>query len=70
MDPYAPIKGKCAFWREHPNEEDVWDMSVKKEDKRVTCTCFIDGDLWMKTASTVPADCPKQHKCRYYVRSA
>ncbi|MDO9555975.1 MAG: hypothetical protein Q7J82_00100 [Coriobacteriia bacterium] len=70
MDAYSPIKGKCAFWREHLNDEDTWDTSVKKEDKRVTCTCFIEGDLWLATASTLPSDCPKRNHCRYYVRSA
>jgi len=68
MDAYSPVKGKCAFWRELPNDDDTWDHSVKKDDRRVTCTCFIDGDIWLKTVSTVPTDCPRRHKCRYYVR--
>lgn len=70
MDPYSPIKGKCAFWREHPNDDDVWDTSIKKENRRIMCTCFIDGDMWTRTEGTLPADCPKRFKCRYYVKSA
>ncbi|MDI6900603.1 MAG: hypothetical protein QMC79_02785 [Anaerosomatales bacterium] len=70
MDPYAPVKGKCTFWREQPNEDDRWDTSVKPLDRRVTCTCFIEGDVWLVTVGTIPPDCPKRYKCRYYVRTA
>lgn len=70
MDGYSPVRGKCAFWREQPNDEDTWDLSVKPDDKRVTCTCFVEGDMWPATMSTIPKDCPNRFKCRYYVRTA
>jgi len=67
MDGYSPIRGKCTYWRERMNEEDRHSIMVKKEDKRVECTCFIEGYSWMHTASTVPKECPERFRCRYYV---
>ena len=69
MDPFAPVKGKCQFWREQENLDDIYDMSVKKDDKRVVCTCFVEGDTWVTKRSDIPADCPKKFKCRYYIRT-
>lgn len=65
---YAPIQGKCLYWREHPNDDDLFDYRVKKEDKRVDCSCFIEGQGWQATASTVPRDCPNALHCRYYIK--
>jgi hypothetical protein len=70
MDPYSPVKGKCQFWRELPNEEDRYDPWLAAGEQRVMCCCWIDGDAWMVTLGTVPDDCPKQFHCRYYVKSA
>jgi len=69
MDGFNPIRGKCFYWREQRNEEDKFDSSIKKEDRRVNCTCFVEGDLWTFTVTTVPPDCPQRMHCRYYVRA-
>ena len=69
-DGFAPIKGKCNYWREQASEEDRWDPRVKKGDRRVTCSCFVEGDLWEYTETTIPGDCPDRHHCRYYIRTA
>ncbi len=69
MDAFSPIKGKCRFWREQAHLDDVWDTSLKKEDERVICTCFVEGDMWQMKAKETPADCPNRYSCRYYVRS-
>jgi hypothetical protein len=68
-DAYAPIRGKCRFWREIPNVDDEYDTSVKPERKRVDCSCFVDGYLWMVTRSTIPDDCPNKWTCRYYIKT-
>jgi hypothetical protein len=68
-DPFAPIKGKCLFWREMPNAEDAYDPSVKAERKRIDCSCFVDGDQWPAMRSTIPEDCPKKRNCRYYIKT-
>lgn len=67
-DGYAPIRQKCTFWRERAWEDDRWDMSLKKADKRVECSCFVEGKIWMVTASVVPSDCPDRVHCRYYIK--
>jgi hypothetical protein len=69
MDAYSPIKGKCQFWREQPDEDDAYTLSVKPEDKRIRCTCWVDGDLWVFKAAEVPSDCPKRMQCRYYIKT-
>ncbi len=69
VDAYAPVKGKCTFWREKASIEDEFDTSVKADDKRVECSCFVEGDLWHRTRSTVPSDCPRARSCRYYVKN-
>jgi hypothetical protein len=69
MNGFAPIRGKCFYWREQLNEEDKYDGRINKSDWRVNCTCFVEGDLWAFTVTTVPADCPRRFHCRYYVRS-
>ena len=69
MDGFSPIKGKCRFWREAADPDDTFDTRLKKEDKRVTCTCFVEGDMWVEKTKDVPADCPKQYHCRYYIKT-
>lgn len=69
MDGYAPIKGKCTYWREALNVDDEWDTRVKKGDRRVDCTCFVEGRGWQATVSTIPSDCPLRDSCRYYIKT-
>ena len=70
VDGFSPIRGKCNFWRERLVEDDKWDPRVKKSDKRVECSCFVEGYVWTVTASTIPRDCPVWGSCRYYVKNA
>ncbi len=70
MDPYSPLKGKCRFWREVANEEDRYDPSVPPEGRRITCSCWVEGDVWNVTNATLPDDCPMRFHCRYYIKSA
>jgi hypothetical protein len=67
-DGYSPIRGKCNYWRERPHEDDRWDMTVKAPDKRIECSCFVEGKVWYATASTIPPDCPERFHCRYYIK--
>jgi len=67
-DGFAPIKGKCTYWRERFNDDDAFDSRVKKIDKRVECSCFVEGKAWQLTASTIPSDCPDKLHCRYYIK--
>lgn len=68
MDAYAPVPGKCKWWREQANEDDKFDVRLKRGDKRVTCSCFVEGHYWISKASEVPADCPNARSCRYYIK--
>ncbi len=68
MDGFTPIKGKCTWWREVPKDEDTYDIRVKADDKRVTCTCFVEGRFWEYTTATVPPQCPMWRQCRYYIK--
>jgi hypothetical protein len=68
-DPYAPIKGKCVWWREFPNDEDRYDPHLKEDQKRVYCSCFVEGRGWTFPRVEVPRDCPDSRKCRYYIRN-
>lgn len=68
MDAYTPIKGKCTWWREIPHDEDSHNMRVKAPDKRITCSCFVEGDVWIVRAEDVPSDCPECRRCRYYIK--
>lgn len=67
MSEYAPIPKKCFYWREHPNDDDMFDVRIKKGQRRVDCSCFVEGDRWEFTESTVPPDCPDKVHCRYYI---
>lgn len=66
---YAPIKGKCTWWRETVNIDDEYDTSVKRPDKRVVCTCSVEGEQWTFARAEVPADCPESRRCRYYIKN-
>ena len=69
-DGFAPVRGKCSYWREAANEDDRWETRIKREDKRVECSCFVEGTMWSVTESAVPSDCPERLHCRYYVKSS
>ncbi|MDH4139094.1 MAG: hypothetical protein OEV43_00815 [Coriobacteriia bacterium] len=68
MDIYSPIRGKCTWWREIPSEEDAHDLRVKAPDKRVNCSCFVEGEYWIHRSADVPSDCPNARSCRYYIK--
>ena len=68
MDAFTPIKGKCTWWREVNSAEDEHNIMVKEADRRVTCTCFVEGYYWPHTRGDVPSDCPHARSCRYYIR--
>jgi len=68
MDAYTRVKGKCIFWREAPNIDDEYDTSVKPLDKRVECSCFVEGRFWHATMNTIPEECPRSLHCRYYIK--
>ena len=70
MDVYVPVKGKCTWWREIPNEEDRHDISLRANKKRVECVCVVEGRTWQHIAKDVPSDCPDGRSCRYYVKHA
>jgi hypothetical protein len=61
------VGGKCAYWRERMHDDDRFDPDIKEQDKRVVCTCFIEGTSWQATAGTLMPDCPDRWHCRYYV---
>lgn len=67
-DGFTPIKGKCTWWRESPVEEDMWDMRLSEDERRVRCSCFVEGDIWTFTRPEVPEDCPQWRHCRYHIR--
>ena len=69
MDPYSPIKGKCTWWREVAVDDDTHDISIKPVDKRVQCSCFVEGLSWTHTRTSVPSECPDSDHCRYYIVS-
>lgn len=69
MDGFSPINGKCRFWRESAEVDDQYNTTIKKDDKRVVCTCFVEGDMWVVAKKDTPADCPKRYHCRYYIRT-
>lgn len=67
-DPFAPVKGKCTWWRESAVDEDRWATRIKEDDKRVNCSCFVEGKGWTFARRDVPAECPDSRHCRYYIR--
>lgn len=68
-DSNAPIRGKCTWWREHMLDDDRWDITIKEPDKRVECSCFVEGKWWEYRKADVPTDCPLRLHCRYYIKS-
>ena len=69
-DSYSQVKGKCIWWRETPNVEDAHDIDIKAPDKRIECSCFVEGYRWELPRAEVPKDCPNARKCRYFVSGA
>lgn len=67
-DAYSPIKGKCTWWRELPVDEDRWSVRLKDDEKRVSCSCFVEGKGWTFAHGDLPADCPDARHCRYHIR--
>ena len=67
LDGQTQIRGKCLYWRERMDEYDRWDLDVKPRDKRVLCSCFVEGKLWQVTVATLPGDCPDSEHCRYHI---
>jgi hypothetical protein len=68
-NPFTPVRGKCTYWRERVDEDERWDSRVKREDRKVFCSCFVEGYVWAATIDTVEADCPRRDHCRYYVKT-
>ena len=69
MDPYSALKGKCTWWREVPLDEDRYDVTLKPEQRRILCTCFVEGYRWEFASNEIPAECPRANNCRYYIKS-
>ena len=57
------------WWREVLVEEDAHDITIKPEDKRIRCTCFVEGYEWLYPKKETPSDCPSTRSCRYYILS-
>jgi len=57
------------WWREVANESDLHDRMLKESDKRVDCTCFVEGAAWTFSECELPAECPRFRSCRYYIKS-
>lgn len=70
VDAYAPIKGKCVWWREALDEEQRYNRNVRREDITVRCSCFVEGDFWTYRNADLPANCPRSRSCRYYIKHA
>lgn len=67
MSEFAPTRGKCFYWRESLHGDDVYDVRLKKGQRRVVCSCFVEGETWTYTEVEVPSDCPKKLHCRYHI---
>jgi len=67
-DAYSPVKGKCTWWRERAVEDDIYDTRLKEHQKRVSCSCFVEGTAWTFARADVPSDCPDMRACRYYIK--
>jgi len=69
LDGQTQVIGKCHYWRERMLDDDRWDTDVKYPDKRVKCSCFIEGTQWDTTVGELPSECPEERSCRYHVRT-
>jgi hypothetical protein len=69
LDGQSQVRGKCQYWRERMNDDDRWDIDLKPHERRVMCSCFVEGDQWDATVGTLPDDCPDRFRCRYHVRT-
>jgi hypothetical protein len=69
MDPFSAVKGKCTWWREVPRDEDEHDVTLKADQWRVECACFVEGYRWEFVVPEVPKECPRANSCRYYIVS-
>lgn len=67
-DAFSPIRGKCMWWRETAVDEDVYDVRLREDEKRVNCACFVEGHLWIHSRGEVPPDCTEWKHCRYYIK--
>ncbi|PKQ16653.1 MAG: hypothetical protein CVT67_04480 [Actinobacteria bacterium HGW-Actinobacteria-7] len=67
-DAYTPVRGKCTWWREMIVDEDVHNVRLKAGERRVTCSCFVEGKVWSSVEDDVPSDCPDAKHCRYYIK--
>jgi hypothetical protein len=61
------MRGKCFYWREQLHYDDAHETRLKAGQRRVVCSCFVEGDTWTFTEDSVPTDCPEHRRCRYYV---
>lgn len=68
-DAYSPVKGKCTWWREADVEDDRWDTRLKPGQRRVSCSCYVEGMGWTFREDELPVDCPESRRCRYYIRN-
>lgn len=67
-DSFSALRGKCIWWRESAVEEDLYDVRLREDQRRVYCSCFVEGRVWTHTRADVPANCPENLHCRYYIR--
>lgn len=67
-DGYTPIKTKCTWWRERMLDEDAYNTRVKDDEKRLACSCFVEGLGWTFARAQVPTDCPLSRQCRYWIK--
>jgi len=67
-DSFSPLRGKCIWWREVAVEEDTYDIRLREDQRRVYCSCFVEGRGWTHTRGDVPTNCPENLHCRYYIR--
>lgn len=68
-NPFAPVRGKCVYWREQIDDDELWDARIKLEDRSVRCSCFIEGYIWDATVASIELDCPRRDHCRYYIKA-
>lgn len=68
-DAFTPVRGKCTWWREMPVEEDAHDIRLQDGERRIACSCFVEGMAWVFTADEVPSECSEAKHCRYYIKS-